>query len=136
MWEHFKIDSTKGYGDYEESCVFAGATGKVIESFYNFYHLSHQSVAALFNEWMLSMGALYLKLKVPAIATLFTTHATSIGRSIAGNNKALYAYMEGYNGDQMAEELHVEAKHALEKTAANEADCCTKVSDITAREGK
>lgn len=136
MWEHFKIDSTKGYGDYEESCVFAGATGKVIESFYNFYHLSHQSVAALFNEWMLSMGALYLKLKVPAIATLFTTHATSIGRSIAGNNKALYAYMEGYNGDQMAEELHVEAKHALEKTAAHEADCFTTVSDITARECK
>ena len=47
-------------------------------------------------------SALYQK-QLPAIATLFTTHATSIGRSIAGNNKALYAYMDGYNGDQMAE---------------------------------
>lgn len=52
----------------------------------------------MFNEWMLGMGALYIKKQLPAVATLFTTHATSIGRSIAGNNKALYAYMDGYNG--------------------------------------
>lgn len=51
--------------------------------------------------------------QLPAVATLFTTHATSIGRSIAGNNKALYAYMDGYNGDQMAGELNMEAKHSL-----------------------
>lgn len=134
MWENFRVDSMHAYGDYDESCIFAYAVGKVIESFYNFYALSDKKVTALFNEWMLGMGALYIKKQIPAIATLFTTHATSIGRSIAGNNKALYAYMDGYNGDQMAKELNMEAKHSLEKQTAGHVDCFTTVSDITARE--
>lgn len=134
MWESFRVDSIHAYGDYDESCIFAYAVGKVIESFYHFYKLENKKVAALFNEWMLGMGALYIKKQIPAIATLFTTHATSIGRSIAGNNKALYAYMDGYNGDQMAHELNMEAKHSLEKQTALHVDCFTTVSDITARE--
>ena len=93
MWENFRVDSIHAYGDYDESCIFAYAVGKVIESFYHFYKLENKKVAALFNEWMLAMGALYIQKQIPAIATLFTTHATSIGRSIAGNDKALYAYM-------------------------------------------
>ena len=130
------MDSIHAYGDYDESCIFAYAVGKVIESFYHFYKLENKKVAALFNEWMLGMGALYIQKQIPAIATLFTTHATSIGRSIAGNNKALYAYMDGYNGDQMAGELNMEAKHSLEKQTALHVDCFTTVSDITARECK
>lgn len=136
MWESFRVDSIHAYGDYDESCIFAYAVGKVIESFYHFYKLENKKVAALFNEWMLGMGALYIKKQLPAVATLFTTHATSIGRSIAGKNKALYAYMNGYNGDQMAGELNMEAKHSLEKQTALHVDCFTTVSDITARECK
>lgn len=136
MWENFQVDSIHAYGDYDESCIFACAVGKVIESFYHFYKLEDKKVAALFNEWMLGMGALYIKKHLPAVATLFTTHATSIGRSIAGNHKALYAYMDGYNGDQMAKELNMDAKHSLEKQTAHHVDCFTTVSDITARECK
>lgn len=134
MWENFHVDSMHAYGDYDESCIFAYAVGKVIESFYHYHHLESKQVAALFNEWMLAMGLLYIRKQIPAIATLFTTHATSIGRSIAGNNKALYAYMDGYNGDQMAKELNMDTKHSVEKQAAFYADCFTTVSDITARE--
>lgn len=134
MWDSFQVDSMHAYGDYDESCIFAYAVGKVIESFYHFYKLESKKVAALFNEWMLGMGALYIQKQIPAIATLFTTHATSIGRSIAGNNKALYAYMDGYNGNQMARELNMEAKHSLEKQTAHYVDCFTTVSDITAHE--
>lgn len=136
MWENFRVDSIHAYGDYDESCIFAYAVGKVIESFYHFYKLENKKVAALFNEWMLAMGALYIQKQTPAIATLFTTHATSIGRSIAGNNKALYAYMDGYNGDQMAKELNMEAKHSVEKQAAHYVDCFTTVSEITNNECK
>lgn len=134
MWDAYKVDSMLAYGDYDESCIFALATGKVIESFYHFNKLEKKNVIALFNEWMLGMGALYIQKQIPAIATIFTTHATSIGRSIAGNNKALYAYMDGYNGDQMAKELNMDAKHSVEKQTAHHADCFTTVSDITARE--
>ena len=134
MWERYQVNSLHAYGDYDESCIFAYAVGKVIESFYHYYKLEDKRVAALFNEWMLGMGALYVKMTLPKVATLFTTHATSIGRSIAGNNKALYAYMDGYNGDQMAYELNMEAKHSIEKQTAHQVDCFTTVSDITARE--
>ena len=71
---------------------------------------------------------------MPEAATIFTTHATSIGRSICGNGKPLYDYFTAYNGDQMAQELNMESKHSLEKTAAAQADCFTTVSEVTARE--
>ncbi len=134
MWENFKVDSIHAYGDYDEACIFALATGRLIESFYQFYRLDDKKVVALFNEWMLGMGALFLQKRVPAVATIFTTHATSIGRSIAGNNKPLYAYLDQYDGDLMARELNMEAKHSVEKQTARFADCFTTVSDITARE--
>jgi Glycosyltransferase len=134
MWEDFNVQSDKAYGDYDESCIFAYTVGKTIESFYKFHKLEKKKVGALFNEWMLGMGALYIKKHLPKVATLFTTHATSIGRSISGNNKELYAYLSGYNGDQMASELNMEAKHSIEKQAAHHVDCFTTVSDITAEE--
>lgn len=134
MWDWFEVDSLHAYGDYDESCIFAYAAALVIESYYRYYHLENKKVVALFNEWMLGMGALYIREKVPAIGTIFITHATSIGRSIAGNNKPLYGYLSGYNGDQMAQELNMEAKHSVEKQAAHHAHCFTTVSDITATE--
>ena len=136
MWNTFNVDSSHGYGDYDESCIFAYSVGLIIESFYNFYQLKNRKVVALFNEWMLCMGALYIKKHVPAIATVFTTHATTIGRSIAGNNKPLYSHFEAYNGFQMAKELNVEAKHSLERQTALHVDCFTTVSEITAVECK
>ncbi|MDR1259436.1 MAG: glycogen/starch synthase [Tannerellaceae bacterium] len=134
MWDSFRVDSIHAYGDYDESCIFAYAAAKVIESFYNFYQLNDKKVVALFNEWMLGMAVLYLRKYLPTVATMFTTHATSVGRSIAGNNKPLYYNIESYSGDQMAKELNIEAKHSLEKQAARYADCFTTVSDITAAE--
>jgi len=134
MWDTFGVDSSHGYGDYDEACIFAYATGLIIESFYNFHKLKSKNVVAQFNEWMLCMGALYLQKHVPTVATLFTTHATTVGRSIAGNNKPLYSHLSAYNGSQMAYELNVEAKHSLEKQTALHVDCFTTVSEITATE--
>ena len=134
MWEKFGVESLNAYGDYDESCIFAYACGLVIESFYKFNKLENEKVIAHFNEWMLGMGALYIKDKLPRVGTIFTTHATSIGRSIAGNNKPLYGCFDAYNGDQMAQELNMEAKHSVEKQAAWNVDCFTTVSKITAKE--
>jgi len=134
MWSRFGVDSLHAYGDYDEGCAFAHASGAVIESYCNYIGTEGKRIVAHFDEWTTAMGLLYLKWKMPQIATVFTTHATCIGRSICGNNKPLYDYLKGYNGDQMAYELNMEAKHSLEKTAAHQADCFTTVSEITARE--
>ncbi len=134
MWDNFGVDSLHSYGDYSEGCAFAVASSIVIKALSEYLKVDSHKVFAHFNEWTTGMGLLYTRLKMPEAATLFTTHATSIGRSICGNGKDLYEYFTGYNGDQMARELNMESKHSLEKQAAHQADCFTAVSDITARE--
>ena len=133
-WNKFQVQSHAAYGDYDESCLFGYAAGIVMESLYKFLPKVQFCMHA--NEWQTAFSIFYLQDHCPQIATLFTTHATGIGRSIAGNGKPLYDYFEGYNGDQMAQELNMVSKHSVEKQAAHHADCFTTVSDITARECK
>ena len=134
LWENYQVDSLHAYGDYDEASMFSYAAAKVVESFYSHFELQDKKVVYHANEWMCGLGALYLNKMIPQIATMFTTHATSIGRSIAGNQKPLYDYLFAYNGDQMADELNMQSKHSIEKQTAHHVDCFTTVSDITAHE--
>lgn len=133
-WDLFKVDSLHAYGDYDEASMFSFAAALAVRSFYNYAIGPNYSVVYHAHEWMTGLGALMIKHFVPQIATVFTTHATSIGRSICGNGKQLYRYFEGYHGDQMAQELNMESKHSIEKQTAHGVDCFTTVSDITAKE--
>ena len=134
LWEKYQVDSLHAYGDYDEASMFSYAAALVVESFYKHYLNESQKVIYHANEWMCGLGALYINNKLPQIGTIFTTHATSIGRSIAGNMKPLYDYLFAYNGDQMAGELNMQSKHSIEKQTAWHVDCFTTVSDITAKE--
>ena len=134
LWEKYQVDSLHAYGDYDEASMFSYAAALVVESFYNFNLCIKDKVIYHANEWMCGLGALYINNKLPQIGTVFTTHATSIGRSIAGNMKPLYDYLFAYNGDQMAGELNMQSKHSIEKQTAHHVDCFTTVSDITAKE--
>lgn len=134
LWENYQVDSLHAYGDYDEASMFSYAAGLVVESYYNFYLSVDDNVVYHANEWMTGLGALYINNRLPQIATIFTTHATSIGRSIAGNMKPLYDYLFAYNGDQMAMELNMQSKHSIEKQTALHVDCFTTVSEITAKE--
>ena len=134
LWENYGVDSLHAYGDYDEASMFSYAAALVVESFYNHNLTMKDKVIYHANEWMCGLGALYINNKLPQIGTIFTTHATSIGRSIAGNMKPLYDYLFAYNGDQMAGELNMESKHSIEKQTAHYVDCFTTVSDITAKE--
>lgn len=137
MWNKYNVDSLHAYGDYDEASMFSYAAALVVESYYNYYISKKKRANKTIyhaNEWMTGLCALYINDRLPQIATIFTTHATSIGRSIAGNNKPLYEYLEAYNGDQMAVELNMESKQSIEKQTAAHVDCFTTVSEITARE--
>jgi alpha-glucan phosphorylases len=134
LWTKFGLDSISGQWDYIESALFGYATGKVIESFVQFNLQPYQKVVAQFHEWMTGAGILYLKSKNLSIGTVFTTHATVVGRCLACNNVPLYDSLSVYDGDEKARQFNVTAKHSLEKTASHEADVFTTVSDITAKE--
>ncbi|MBR4088219.1 MAG: alpha-glucan family phosphorylase, partial [Bacteroidales bacterium] len=134
LWEDFKLDSLSGQWDYVESALFGYASGKVIESFVNFNLQPHHKVIAQFHEWMTGAGVLYLKSKNLSVGTVFTTHATVVGRCLACNNMPLYDSLSQYNAEEKARQFNVMAKHSLEKCAAHNADIFTTVSDLTAKE--
>lgn len=133
-WDLFRVDSIKAYGDYDEASMFSYAAGRFVEAVVSLCLKPTDKVVYQAHEWMSGLGMLFLKKHQPNVATIFTTHATSIGRSICGNDKQLYAFFDGYNGDQMAAELHMDAKHSIEKQSAWHADCFTTVSTFTNRE--
>ena len=134
FWEKYQLDSIHGGWDYIEPALFGYAAGKVIESFYSFYLSANESIIAHFHEWMTGAGVLFLKENAPQVGTVFTTHATMLGRSIAGNDLPLYSNLQHYNGQEMARQLGVASKFSLEQLSAREADSFTTVSEITAKE--
>ncbi len=133
-WKRFGVDSITGNWDYKENVLFGYAAGHVIESFYRFNLGPADKVVAQFHEWQTGSGLLYLKDSKIPVATVFTTHATVMGRCLAGNNLPLYDSMALYDGDQKAQQFGVVARHSIEKISAQNADAFTTVSEITAKE--
>ena len=134
LWEDYKVDSLSGQWDYVEPVLFGYAAGVVIASYAETMCTPSQKVVAHFHEWMASAGSLYLHKYAPYVATLFTTHATVMGRCIAGNRLPLYNDLLKFNADELARQFNVMAKHSLEKSAAAHSDAFLTVSEITANE--
>jgi phosphorylase/glycogen(starch) synthase len=119
FWERFGLDSISGGWDYIEPALFGYAAARVIESYYNFYLSAFDKIVAHFHEWMCGGGVLYLRDRVPQAATVFTTHATVLGRTIAGNHLPLYSDLKMYNPDQVAREFNVTSKFSLDVAQPN-----------------
>lgn len=134
FWNKFKLDSISGQWDYIEPALFGYASGKVIESFIRYHATVREYNVAQFHEWMTGTGLLYLKSVLPTVGSIFTTHATVLGRCIAGNNLPLYGEMSSYKPDELAARFQVISKQSLEKAAAENADCFATVSQLTAVE--
>ncbi|MFO7978375.1 MAG: alpha-glucan family phosphorylase [Bacteroidales bacterium] len=134
LWLKFGLNSLGGQWDYVEPAMFGYAAGQVIESFYDYHLTSRDRLIAHFHEWMTGSGVLYLSDKVPQAATVFTTHATTLGRSLAGHGKPLYNIMDQVNPEDQAAELGITSKFSLEQLAAKNADSFTTVSAVTAYE--
>ncbi len=134
LWETYKLDSISGQWDYIEPSLFGYAAGQVIESYCRYHLAPGDKIISHFHEWMTGAGLLYLRDVLPQAGTIFTTHATVIGRSIAGNQLPLYSKMKEYNGDIKAAELNLSSKQSIEKISARYADAFTTVSELTAKE--
>ena len=137
LWDDYKIDSLHtDWFDFDEPVVFATAAGKVIEEFLHMYE--GKKVVAQFHEWLSAAGLLHLKSGKANVGTVFTTHATTLGRSIAAADKNLYEVLDRINPDENAKNrgASVYAKHLLEKAAAKHADVFTTVSEITGIESE
>jgi phosphorylase/glycogen(starch) synthase len=137
LWEHYKVDSLFGTWDYVEPLMFGHAAGLVIERWWQERNASaHKPAVAQFHEWMTGSGLLYLKERVPEIGTVFTTHATVLGRSVSSAGIAPEQALAGKTSEDLAQTYGVRAKHSIESSCAREADVFTTVSQITCDEAE
>lgn len=134
LWLKFGLNSLSGQWDYTEPVLFGYAAGKVIESFYDYHLSSSDRFVAQFHEWMTGSGVLYLKDRVPQAGTIFTTHATAVGRAISAEGSPVYKHLNEINANEKANELGLVSKHSMEQTAGKNADVFTTVSAVGAKE--
>lgn len=135
IWKLYGVDSLSGAWDYIEPVMFSYACGEVIAAI-------HQALiepekgrsVAQFHEWMCGAGLLAVKKLAPTIGTVFTTHATMLGRALAGSGVNIYRQMTRINPRQEAAKHNITAKCSMESISARQADCFTTVSHITADE--
>ena len=120
LWETYHVDSLSGQWDYIEPVLFGYAAGMVIASYVDNFCNATDKIAAHFHEWMTAAGGLHLRKHAPYVATLFTTHATVMGRCIAGNGLPLYNDLAKFNADELARQFNVVAKHSVSDITANE----------------
>ena len=132
LWDWYKVDSLRAPADYDEPVVWAYAVGMLIEKLALCFQ--NKKIVAHFHEWLSGAGLLYLKKKNVKIATVFTTHATVLGRTLASANIDLYNVWNKINPDEEVYKHNVESKHLIEKNSAAFADAFTTVSEITGME--
>ncbi len=137
LWERHKVDSIAGDWDYVEPILFATAAAMVIEKWWE-EHLApfHRRAVVHAHEWMTGAALLYLKERIPSIGTVFTTHATMLGRAIASLGIDPSQGLGDKTPQQLAEAHGVRAKHSREGACARSADAFTTVSAITADEAR
>jgi len=137
LWLDYKIDSLAASSDFNEPVVFSKAAGMLIEKLAG--EFKNKKIVAHFHEWLAGAGLLHLaknRRNYPFLKTVFTTHATVLGRSLANLNADIYAELKNIAPDSEAARLNVQAKHLLEKAAAKNADIFTTISEITAIEAE
>ncbi|MCP4677943.1 MAG: alpha-glucan family phosphorylase [Deltaproteobacteria bacterium] len=134
LWQQFGVDSMTGGWDYIEPVLFSTACGEVIETICETIVSEDDQIVAHFHEWMCGGGLLYLKKNTPEVGTVFTTHATILGRSMSGSGVNIYSESRQIDPETDAVEFGVLAKHSMESVCAREADCFTTVSDVTSEE--
>ncbi len=134
LWENYQIDTLFCGWDYEEPMVWAYSVARLLEEIAA--DSPGKKVVAHFHEWLAGIALLHTAKTAPQIKTVFTTHATMLGRSIAGNGQDLYSILDSMEPDAKARELGVVDKFTTERACAQECHVFTTVSEITAIEAE
>lgn len=115
--------------------AFSYLTALFIETFIQFADKDHP-VIAHFHEWMAGLPILDIKQKKLPVKTIFTTHATQLGRHLAINSPQFYAHLPFFKWELEVPKFGIEPEARIEFACANNADILSTVSDVTARECK
>jgi len=131
LWDHFGIDSLNTEFEFDEPVTFSLATGILLEEIAK---ESSKKIIIHSHEWMTGIVNLYLRIHKANVRTIFTTHATMLGRSLASRGIDLTTHLKDINPEQSAKEVNVFAKFSTERACAIHSDVFTTVSEVTAQE--
>ncbi|MBN2459054.1 hypothetical protein JXB28_02120 [Candidatus Woesearchaeota archaeon] len=134
LWDGFKVDSLFGSYDFDEPVVWSWCVGMLLEKISS--ALSQMKIIGHFHEWLSGTALLYQKLNNTSVRTVFTTHATMLGRTLAGNGFDLYNQLGKFDPMQKAKEFNILPKHTMEVACAQRTDIFTTVSEITSLEAE
>lgn len=115
---------------------FSRISSKFFEFLAEEFPAKYSAVIAHFHEWMSSIPLLMIKKNKLPITTVFTTHATLLGRYIAMNDPNFYDNLDTYDWKEKATYYGILPRVEIERLSAAEADCFTTVSDLTGKECK
>uniref|UniRef100_B7Z8P0 Glycogen [starch] synthase n=1 Tax=Homo sapiens TaxID=9606 RepID=B7Z8P0_HUMAN len=93
-------------------------------------------VVAHFHEWLAGVGLCLCRARRLPVATIFTTHATLLGRYLCAGAVDFYNNLENFNVDKEAGERQIYHRYCMERAAAHCAHVFTTVSQITAIEAQ
>lgn len=133
IWENHKI-STLGVEDLVNQTIIFGELIRLFLSQLAVENKAKKDIIVHFHEWMASTCIPDLRKEKVKISTVFTTHATMLGRYLAGNVPNFYDVLDTFDWHKEAKHYGIEAQASFERAAAQKADVLTTVSDITAKE--
>ncbi|MRS61076.1 glycogen synthase [Larkinella terrae] len=133
LWERYQI-STLGVEDLVNQVVGFGELVRIFLTELAAESARHVDIAVHFHEWMASSGLPDLRRDNVKVATVFTTHATMLGRYLAQNESGFYGKLPFFDWKREAQHYNIEAQATIERLSAQQSHVFTTVSDVTARE--
>ncbi|KAH8875614.1 Glycogen [starch] synthase isoform 1 [Schistosoma japonicum] len=93
-------------------------------------------IIAHFHEWLTSIGLIFSRTRHLPVATVFTTHATLLGRYLCASSVDLYNHLSNFDLDKEAGDRNIYHRYCLERAGVHCAHIFTTVSKITGLESK
>ncbi|XP_031786063.1 glycogen [starch] synthase isoform X2 [Nasonia vitripennis] len=88
------------------------------------------------HEWQAGVALIALRTRHIDVATVFTTHATLLGRYLCAGKTDFYNNLNKFNVDEEAGKRQIYHRYCMERAAAHMSHVFTTVSDITGLEAE
>ena len=133
LWEHHGISSP--HHDHLLNDVIA--FGEMVKIFLS--HMADDSgkskkIIAHFHEWMSASGLPEIRRQGIGVKTIFTTHATLLGRYLAMNDPNYYEHLPFMDWQKEARHFNIESNVSIERAAVHGCHIFSTVSEVTASE--
>jgi len=134
LWRDHGIGTPENDGELNDAIVFGYACADLLQAIHE--RMAGRPMLAHFHEWQSAVALPLLRHRQVSLPTVFTTHATLVGRSLSAANANLYDHLAEIDGQTVAREHGFEHRFLLEKAAAHSTEVFTTVSGITAMEAR